>query len=146
MDDRTLEDAKDLLFEALDLDQAARAALLDERCAGRPSLRQRVEELLAAHARSPSMLTGDGARSFRTNCAEGIQPNREKIDELLHRSLMLVTALNPHIGYDKAAQVAKKAYKEGKTLRETIIELGFLDGDKFDEVVRPELMIGPKKA
>lgn len=89
-------------------------------------------------------LLGDGARSFRENCAEGIEPNRERIDALLHESLMLVTALNPHIGYDKAAQVAKKAYKEGTTLVEAITALGYMDADEFKRVVKPELMIGPK--
>jgi fumarate hydratase class II len=89
-------------------------------------------------------ILGDGTRSFRTNCAEGIEPNRERIDALLHESLMLVTALNPHIGYDKAAEVAKKAYKDGTTLVEAITALGYMDEAKFKEVVRPELMIGPK--
>jgi fumarate hydratase, class II len=89
-------------------------------------------------------LLADAARSFRLHCAQGIEPNRPRIEELLHRSLMLVTALNPHIGYDKAATVAKKAHKENKTLREVVIELGLMTGEKFDEVVRPEKMIGPK--
>ncbi|MFO0724333.1 MAG: class II fumarate hydratase [Myxococcota bacterium] len=88
-------------------------------------------------------LLGDASRSFRIHCAEGIQPNRARIDELVNKSLMLVTALNPHIGYDNAAKVAKKAYKEHKTLREVVIELGLLSGEKFDEVVRPEKMISP---
>ena len=97
-----------------------------------------------AHAMLESIqILGDSIRSFQKNCAEGIEPNLERIDELLRRSLMLVTALNPHIGYDKAAQVAKKAYVEGKTLRETIIELGFMDGETFDRLVRPEAMIRP---
>ena len=78
------------------------------------------------------------------HCAEGIEPNRERIEQLLHESLMLVTALNPHIGYDKAAKVAKKAYKENKTLRETVVELGYMTGERFDEVVQPEKMIGPE--
>jgi len=90
-------------------------------------------------------ILADGLRSFRTHCAEGIEPNRERIDELLHRSLMLVTALNPHIGYDKASQVAKKAYKEGKSLEEAIVELGFMTPDDFRRFVRPEEMIAPKK-
>ena len=89
-------------------------------------------------------LLADGARSFRVNCAEGIEPNRERINELLHKSLMLVTALNPHIGYDNAAKVAKKAYADGTTLKEAIVALGLLEGDKFDELVKPEMMIGPK--
>ncbi|MCC7380718.1 MAG: class II fumarate hydratase [Deltaproteobacteria bacterium] len=88
-------------------------------------------------------LLADGARSFRLHCAEGIQPDRERIDQLLHRSLMLVTALNPHIGYDNAAKVAKKAFAENKTLRQVVVELGLMSGEKFDEVVQPEKMIGP---
>ncbi len=88
-------------------------------------------------------LLGDASRSFRIHCAEGIEPNRERIEELLGKSLMLVTALNPHIGYDNAAKVAKKAYKENKTLREVVIELGLLSGEKFDEVVKPGKMISP---
>ena len=89
-------------------------------------------------------LIADGARSFRIHCAEGIVPNEGRIDELMRRSLMLVTALNPHIGYDNAAKVAKKAHKENKNLREVVVELGLLTGEKFDELVRPEKMISPK--
>ena len=70
----------------------------------------------------------------------GIQPNREQIQHFLINSLMLVTALNPHIGYDRAAKVAKKAYTEGTTLRAACVELGFLSGEEFDEIVRPEQM------
>jgi fumarate hydratase, class II len=104
-----------------------------------------VYKPVIAHAVLESIrLLGDSIRSFRIHCAEGIEPNRERIDELMRQSLMLVTALNPHIGYDKAAQVAKKAHKEGKTLREVVIELGYLTGERFDEVVKPEKMIGPK--
>jgi fumarate hydratase class II len=86
----------------------------------------------------------DAVRSFRVHCAEGIEPRKDRIDELVHESLMLVTALNPHIGYDNAAKVAKKAFKENKTLREVVIELGLLSGERFDEVVQPAKMIGPK--
>jgi len=86
----------------------------------------------------------DGAESFREHCAAGIEPRRERIAELLQNSLMLVTALNPHIGYDKAAEIAKKAHKEGTTLREAAIKLGFLTGEQFDQWVRPEDMTGPK--
>jgi fumarate hydratase class II len=89
-------------------------------------------------------LLADATRSFRVHCAEGIEPDKARIDELLKKSLMLVTALNPHIGYDNAAKVAKKAHKEGKTLREVVIELGLMTGERFDEVVQPEKMIGPK--
>jgi fumarate hydratase class II len=89
-------------------------------------------------------LLADAADSFREHCAEGIEPDRERIAELLERSLMLVTALNPHIGYDKAAQIAKKAYKEGKTLRQAAVELGHLTAEQFDEWVRPDGMTGPR--
>jgi fumarate hydratase class II len=90
-------------------------------------------------------LLADACESFNDNCAVGIEPNREAIEGYLKNSLMLVTALNPEIGYDSAAKVAKKAFAENKTLREAVIELGLLTGDRFDEVVRPEQMIGPKK-
>lgn len=90
-------------------------------------------------------LLADGCDSFRANCIEGVEPNEARIKELMENSLMLVTALNPHIGYDNAATIAKTAYKNGTTLREEAINLGLLDGDKFDEVVRPEKMIGPSK-
>ena len=87
-------------------------------------------------------LLADGARSFNDNCAVGIEPNRQRIDELLARSLMLVTALNPHIGYDKAAQIAKKAHKEGTTLKQAALALGYVTAQQFDEWVRPENMVG----
>jgi fumarate hydratase, class II len=87
-------------------------------------------------------LIADGCDSFRDNCVAGIEPNRERIEENLHNSLMLVTALNPHIGYDNAAKIAKTALKTGKTLRETAIELGLLTGEQFDQWVRPEKMVG----
>jgi fumarate hydratase class II len=74
----------------------------------------------------------------------GIQANREQIEHFLANSLMLVTALSPRIGYDKSAQVAYKAHQEGTTLREACIELGFLEGEEFDALVRPEKMIGPE--
>ncbi len=88
-------------------------------------------------------LLADGARSFRENCVEGIEPNHQRLRENLENSLMLVTALNPHIGYDKAARIAKTAHQTGKTLRETAIELGLVTGEQFDEWVRPEKMVGP---
>ena len=72
----------------------------------------------------------------------GIEPNRDRIDELVQRSLMLVTALNPHIGYDKSAQIAKKAHAEGTTLRAAALALGFTTADEFDAWVRPEDMLG----
>jgi fumarate hydratase, class II len=87
-------------------------------------------------------LLADGMRSFNEHCAVGITANTERIDELVQRSLMLVTALNTHIGYDKAAQIAKKAHKEGTTLRESALALGFVTPEQFDEWVRPEKMTG----
>jgi|SRR5579864_1629345 len=90
---------------------------------------------------SARLLT-DGAASFEEHCAAGIEPRRERIDQLLRDSLMLVTALNPHIGYDKAAQIAKKAHKEGTTLREAALALGHVTAEQFDQWVRPEAMVG----
>ncbi|RDU97128.1 class II fumarate hydratase [Trinickia dinghuensis] len=87
-------------------------------------------------------LLADGAQSFNDNCAVGIEPNRDRIDTLLNESLMLVTALNPHIGYDKAAQIAKKAHKEGTTLKAAALALGYVTEAQFDEWVRPEDMTG----
>jgi fumarate hydratase class II len=86
-------------------------------------------------------LLADGLRSFRVHCATGIEPNRARIAELLERSLMLVTALNPHIGYDKAAEVAKKAYAEGTSLEDAAVALGYLSRERFREIVRPERMV-----
>jgi fumarate hydratase class II len=88
-------------------------------------------------------LLADGMASFETYCARGIEPNRERIAELVGRSLMLVTALNPHIGYDKAAAIAKKAHREGTTLKAAALELGYVTEEQFDAWVRPERMIGP---
>jgi fumarate hydratase class II len=90
-------------------------------------------------------LLADGMRSFNDHCATGIEPRRDRIDELLKTSLMLVTALNPHIGYDNAAKIAKHAHKTGKTLREAAIELGLVTGADFDAWVKPEDMVGPRK-
>ena len=87
-------------------------------------------------------LLADGMRSFEANCARGIEANHERITELLERSLMLVTALNPHIGYDKAAQIAKRAHSEGTTLREAAVASGHLSGEEFDAWVVPGDMIG----
>ena len=88
-------------------------------------------------------LLGDAARSFTDNCVAGIEANTARIDELMQSSLMLVTALNPHIGYDNAAKVAKKAHTEGTTLREAALELGVLSEEQFAEWVRPEEMTRP---
>ncbi len=88
-------------------------------------------------------LLTDACRSFTDHCVLGLQPNRERIKQHVEQSLMLVTALSPRIGYDNAAEVAKKAHREGKTLREACVELGYLSGEEFDRVVRPENMIRP---
>jgi fumarate hydratase class II len=89
-------------------------------------------------------LISDACESFTDNCVVGIEANEGNIKKHLENSLMLVTALNPHIGYDNAAKVAKKAHAENKNLKEVAIELGLLTAEKFDEVVRPEKMTGPK--
>ncbi|MEO6895929.1 MAG: class II fumarate hydratase [Caldimonas sp.] len=87
-------------------------------------------------------LLGDGARSFEEHCARGIEPDRERIAELVQRSLMLVTALNPHIGYDKAARIAKEAHRSGSTLREAALASGWLDAEQFDAWVVAADMVG----
>ena len=87
-------------------------------------------------------LLADGMESFNEHCATGIEPNRERIAQLLNESLMLVTALNTHIGYDKAAEIAKKAHKEGLTLKASALALGYLTEAEFDSWVRPEEMVG----
>jgi fumarate hydratase class II len=89
-------------------------------------------------------LIADACNSFTDNCVVGIEANQERITQLLNESLMLVTALNPHIGYDNAAKAAKKAHKEGKTLKAAAMELGLLTSEQFDQWVRPEDMIAPK--
>ncbi len=86
-------------------------------------------------------LLSDSLVSFNNNCVAGIKANKEKMAENLHRSLMLVTCLNPHIGYENAAKTAKKAYKENISLKEACVELGFLTAEKFDEVFKPEKMV-----
>lgn len=88
-------------------------------------------------------LLADAANSFNKNCAVGIEPVREKIDYNLRNSLMLVTALNRHIGYDNAAKIAKKAHAEGTTLKEAAVTLGLLTEEQFDEYVDPSKMVGP---
>jgi fumarate hydratase class II len=86
-------------------------------------------------------LLADACRGFREFCVVGLEPDRERIGELVGRSLMLVTALAPRLGYDAAAEIAKKAHHEGRTLREVVIELGYLSGAEYDELVRPEDMV-----
>jgi fumarate hydratase class II len=88
-------------------------------------------------------LLAEGARSFNDRCAQGIEPNEKRIRQHLENSLMLVTALNPHIGYEKSAQISLKAYREELTLREAALQLGFLTAQQFDEWVRPEDMTHP---
>jgi fumarate hydratase class II len=89
-------------------------------------------------------LLADACDSFRENCAEGLEIDAERIDALMRQSLMLVTALNPHIGYDQAAKVAKQAYAQGRTLREVVVELGLMTGAAFDKAVVPSRMTGPR--
>lgn len=89
-------------------------------------------------------LIGDACVSFNDNCAVGIEPNLPAINRNLENSLMLVTSLNPHIGYDNAAKIAKKAHKENKTLREAVLELGLLTDEEFTKIVDPRKMTGPK--
>lgn len=90
-------------------------------------------------------LLADGMKGFNEHCAVGIEPNRDRISQLLNESLMLVTALNPHIGYDKAAEIAKNAHKQGLTLKASALKLGYLTEQQFDEWVRPEDMVGSMK-
>lgn len=100
--------------------------------------------MMVANVLRSIRLLGDSCKAFTTNCVDGIVANKERIDKLLHESLMLVTALNPHIGYDKAALIAKTAHKENSTLKETAIKLGILTEEQFNEWVKPEEMLGPK--
>ena len=91
-------------------------------------------------------LLADGCLSFNEFCVVGIEINHERVKHLLENSLMLVTALNPHIGYDKAAKIAKKAHKEGTSLRESALSLGFLTAEQFDQWVKAEEMVGKPKS
>ena len=101
--------------------------------------------MLVHNVLETTRLLTDAMHSFSDRCLAGIEPNHAQIDAYLERCLMLVTALNPVIGYDKAAEVAKKAHKEEKTLRDAIIELGYLSGQEFDDAVQPAQMIAPDK-
>jgi fumarate hydratase, class II len=101
--------------------------------------------VMAANFLQSARLIGDACTSFTDNCASGIEPNYEGIKKHLENSLMLVTALNPHIGYENAAKIAKKALKENKSLREAAVDLGLLTNEQFDQWVRPEDMIGGLK-
>jgi fumarate hydratase, class II len=100
--------------------------------------------LIAHNFLQSARLIADGCDSFRKNCIVGLEPNRPVIKRHLENSLMLVTALNPHIGYDNAAKIAKKAHKEGLTLRESALALGLVSAEDFERWVRPEDMTGPK--
>ena len=100
--------------------------------------------VMIANLLSSIRLIADGSASFREHCVDGIKANVDKIEKTLHESLMLVTALNPKIGYDAASKTAKNAHKKGLTLKESALELGVLSEQEFDEWVRPEKMIGPK--
>ena len=99
--------------------------------------------MIAYNVLQSIQLLADGAISFADNCVVGIKANKDKINELMNQSLMLVTALNPHIGYDNSALIAKTAHKNNSTLKETAIELGLLTEEQFDEWVKPENMVGP---
>jgi fumarate hydratase class II len=97
--------------------------------------------LIAANVLQSARLLGDACVSFRSKCAAGIMPNHEMLQQHLQNSLMLVTALNPHIGYENAARIAKKAHKENKTLKQTALELGLVTAEQFDLWVDPRKMI-----
>jgi fumarate hydratase class II len=86
----------------------------------------------------------DASASFKENCIDGVKANEKRIRSILQESLMLVTALNPYIGYDNAAKAAKKAHTEGTSLKEATLSLGLLTSEQFEQYVRPEKMIGPK--
>jgi fumarate hydratase, class II len=98
--------------------------------------------LIGANVIRSINLLATGMESFRERCLEGLEPDEERIADLLDRSLMLVTALAPEIGYDKAAEIAKHAHKTGKTLREAGLELGHVDEETFARLVKPETMVG----
>jgi len=100
--------------------------------------------MMAYNVLQSMQLLGDASRAFTDNCVAGIRADRDRIEKLMRESLMLVTALAPEIGYDNATTVAKTAHKNGTTLKHEAVTLGFVDEAKFDQVVRPELMIGPK--
>ena len=103
-----------------------------------------MKPMMAYNVLQSMQLLGDAASAFTDNCVVGIQADRDRIEKLMRESLMLVTALAPTIGYDKATTVAKTAHKNGTTLKEEAIRLGFVDAETFDRVVRPEQMIGPE--
>ncbi|GAB6021827.1 hypothetical protein CHUAL_004399 [Chamberlinius hualienensis] len=100
--------------------------------------------MIVANVLRSIRLLADGCISFQKHCVVDIQANRDRINKLMQESLMLVTALNPHIGYDKSAKIAKLAHNEGTTLKEAALKLGFLTSEQFDQWVRPQDMLGPK--
>jgi fumarate hydratase class II len=102
-----------------------------------------AKPLIAANALASTRLLADGMRHFEEHCARGIEARTDRIAELLDRSLMLVTALAPHIGYDKAAGIAHKAHHEGTTLREAALALGYVTADEFDRWIDPGAMTRP---
>ena len=108
------------------------------------STAQLVEVVFATFFNRSMRLLANGMTTFTKNCVQGITANKERIAKSLSDSLMLVTALNPHIGYDKAATIAKTAHKNGTTLRQEAVALGYLTEEQFDQWVRPENMLGPK--
>ena len=101
---------------------------------------------MTANLLHSARLIGDACTCFADKCVIGIKPNTDRIHELLHGSLMLVTALNPYIGYDNASMIAKAAHKNGTTLKEAAVASGHLTAEQFDEWIKPEQMIGPKDA
>ncbi|MEM1102396.1 MAG: class II fumarate hydratase, partial [Pseudomonadota bacterium] len=100
--------------------------------------------MMAYNVLQSMQLLGDAAQAFTDNCVVGIKANEQRIAKIMQESLMLVTALAPEIGYDNATTVAKTAHKNGTTLKEEAVGLGFVTPERFEEVVRPEKMIGPK--
>jgi len=100
---------------------------------------------MAVNILQSAQLIGDACQSFTEHCVNGIEPNYARIKELLNNSLMLVTALNPKIGYEKAAKIAKTAHKNGTTLKQEALNLGFLTAEEFDAWVKPEDMVGSLK-
>jgi len=107
------------------------------------SLNPVTEPVMLHNVLASIQLLAEGVRSFDERCAAGIAPNEKRIREHLDGSLMLVTALNPHIGYEKSAQISLKAYREDLTLRDAALKLGFVTAEQFDEWVRPEDMTHP---
>jgi len=100
--------------------------------------------LIGANVLRSIDLLATAMEGFAERCVEGIEPNRARIAELVDRSLMLVTALAPEIGYDKAAKIAKQAHERGTTLREAALDLGYVDAATFDRIVDPRAMLGPE--